>query len=551
MVKNIIEMSKKNPKELYIKYKKKYLNLKNMIGGGSTYHFSIDGIDMQPIDQYDNTEGLQAALESKKLIKIGEGIYLDAIKSKVYVFEDGNTNEYDLEYASSAGGGLSASGGTYYYMKSGSKHVDLGDLSIYYKDFIHDEEQSYDLVPSIMRPPERGRPEGTIAIYRDDDTEAQTERTADLGRYKKEYDEKLSGSLGRQEQDSAPASPVSASLQRLSLPSVPASPQSALSELSRMPTGERKPTFHIYTTGLYSPSFASNFWVCFNIFMTENDWSGYDISIFHHITDREKLDEITMQFLRRYPTEIVRRLLTPEEIIGRPAQFKFLFDCSGMVYNHPLEGLVFDKEYFDTNRMQSPSGLEFDKHIELFQGIHCPSTDDPKNYVVNIKDGKVLTVYDKLVEFNNSSDISGVIDKQEKLKDFKYLPEIILDMVLLEIDKMNFNDEKNRQLMLDILKNLKKYIRYDFLNLLTEYLTEQKEIRKEDKFISIIIQIMLERLIINMVGQQLGIENPDSDEYFQSMILKYVDLIHSYKYTFEHIENLLSAIIKSETQHRL
>jgi len=530
MVKNIIEMSKKNPKELYIKYKKKYLNLKNMIGGGSTYHFSIDGIDMQPIDQYDNTEGLQAALESKKLIKIGEGIYLDAIKSKVYVFEDGNTNEYDLEYASSAGGGLSASGGTYYYMKSGSKHVDLGDLSIYYKDFIHDEEQSYDLVPSIMRPPERGRPEGTIAIYRDDDDHEAGERTKGLGIFKKEYEE----------------------AQRTPRHAIETSLVSASSELSRMPTGEsdRKPTFHIYTTGLDSSS-SPLFKVYFHAFLANNNWSDYDVSIFHHITDREKLDEITMQFLRRYPTEIVRRLLTPEEIIGRPAQFKFLFDCSGMVYNHPLEGLVFDKEYFDTNRMQSPSGLEFDKHIELFQGIHCPSTDDPKNYVVNIKDGKVLTVYDKLVEFNNSSDISGVIDKQEKLKDFKYLPEIILDMVLLEIDKMNFNDEKNRQLMLDILKNLKKYIRYDFLNLLTEYLTEQKEIRKEDKFISIIIQIMLERLIINMVGQQLGIENPDSDEYFQSMILKYVDLIHSYKYTFEHIENLLSAIIKSETQHRL
>ncbi len=30
MVKNIIEMSGKSPKELYIKYKKKYMKLKNM-----------------------------------------------------------------------------------------------------------------------------------------------------------------------------------------------------------------------------------------------------------------------------------------------------------------------------------------------------------------------------------------------------------------------------------------------------------------------------------------------------------------------------------------
>ena len=507
MVKNIIEMSKKNPKELYIKYKKKYLNLKNMIGGASTYRVSIDGSDMQPIDQYDYTGVLQAALESKKLIKIGEGIYLDAIKSKVYVFEDGNTNEYDLQYSSGAGGGLSASGGTYYYMKSRGK-INLGDLSKHYKNFIQVEQQSYDLIPSIMRPPERGRPGGIIAIYRNDDDDEAGERTKGLGIFKKEYEE----------------------AQRTPRPAIETSLVSASSELSRMPTGERKPTFHIYTTGLDSSS-SPLFKVYFHAFLANNNWSDYDVSIFHHIIDRGTSDVVISILSSGYQTEIVRELLTPEEIIERPAQFKFLFDCSGMVYNHPLEGLVFDEEYFKTNRMQLPSGLKFDKHIELFQGMHCRLTDDPKNYVVNIDDDKVLTVYDKLVEFNNSNNMSGVIDEQEKLKGFVYLPQIILDRVLLEIGRMKFNDEENRQIMLNILQILQKNIRKDFLNLLTEILTEQKKIKKEDGFISITAQIMLERLIISIVGRNLYIEDPYSDEYFQSMILKYFGLIHSYPNT--------------------
>ena len=64
-----------------------------------------------------------------------------------------------------------------------------------------------------------------------------------------------------------------------------------------------------------------------------------------------------------------------------------------------------------------------------------------------------------------------------------------------------------------------------------QILTEQKKIKKEDGFISITAQIMLERLIISIVGRNLYIEDPYSDEYFQSMILKYFGLIHSYPNT--------------------
>jgi len=116
MVKNIIEMSGKSPKELYIKYKKKYMKLKNMIGGASEYQVSIDSGEMQPMSVIDEDGLLQTVLESKKLIKIGEGLYLDAIKSKVYVFEDGKINKYDLLYGSTSGG-LSSLGETYYYIK--------------------------------------------------------------------------------------------------------------------------------------------------------------------------------------------------------------------------------------------------------------------------------------------------------------------------------------------------------------------------------------------------------------------------------------------------
>jgi hypothetical protein len=317
-----------------------------------------------------------------------------------------------------------------------------------------------------------------------------------------------------------------------------------------MPTGERKPTFHIYTTGLYSPSFASNFWVCFNIFMTENDWSGYDISIFHHITDREKLDEITMQFLRRYPTEIVRRLLTPEEIIGRPAQFKFLFDCSGMVYNHPSEGLVFDKKYFDKHHIELREGLEFNKHIELFQGMHCPLLYYLNNYMIQIDDGKVLTVYDILVKFNKSRDSRGVIDILEPLQGFEYLPRTISNEVQTKIEQMLFDDEKNRGNMLNMLSSLKRQIRTDFLDELAYVLVKRASI--PDGLIKVPVMIMLERLIINMVGSTLGIERHDINEYFQLMTEKHGDAIRSYfqNSNDKSIEYLVESIIDLETQHR-
>ena len=432
MVKNIIEMSKKNPKELYIKYKKKYLNLKNMIGGASTYHVSIDESDMQPIDLYDDSGVLKAALESKKLIEIGEGIYLDAIKSKVYVFEDGKINEYDLAYGSSVGGGLSASGGTYYYMKSGSK-INLGDLSDLYKNFIQVEEQSYDLVPSITRHLERGRPEGTIAIYRDDDTEAQTERTADLGRYKKEYDEKLSGSLGRQEQYSAPASPVPASLQRLSLPlpSVPASPPkfplpSALSELSRLRTGEEKLTFYIYTTGLgYSinkPVYINygkglsrrkdesvhfiNKWENFLPLLLRILPKKFTRIIINHYDPFER-DETSGEIRRKFIAELILKdgTHTEEDKIVTSNFYEtgidmsklehphFVFDCAGVLDNNPERGLCID-----TDQGWVPA--------EGICGMYCPynTYKFPKGMIKYDETlDKCITVYDVLVSKNKES----------------------------------------------------------------------------------------------------------------------------------------------------
>lgn len=497
MVKNIIEMSKKNPKELYIKYKKKYLNLKNMIGGGSTYHFSIDGIDMQPIDQYDDTEGLQAVLESKKLIEIGEGIYLDAIKSKVYVFEDGNTNEYDLKYDSSAGGGLSASGKTYYYMKSESR-INLDDLSKHYKDFIKVGEQSYNLIPSITEHLERGRPEGTIAIYRDDDTEAQTERTADLGRYKKEYDEKLSGSHGRQEQDSAPASPVSASLQRLSLPSVPASPPkfplpSALSELSRLRTGEEKLTFYIYTTGLgYSinkPVYINygkglsrrkdesvhfiNKWENFLPLLLRILPGKFTRIIINHYDPFER-DETSGEIRRKFIAELILKdgTHTEEDKIVTSNFYEtgidmsklehphFVFDCAGVLDNNPERGLCID-----TDQGWVPA--------EGICGMYCPynTYKFPKRIIKYDKlHDKCITVYDVLVsknkKFRNNYIIGNFQGEYEGRGYSDLMKEIIVllykfarekytdDKLQEKLDKIDEDYDKICFLLINILINI-------------------------------------------------------------------------------------------------
>ena len=535
MVKNIIEMSGKSPKELYIKYKKKYMKLKNMIGGASEYKVSIDGTEMQPMRAIDEDGLLQTVLESKKLIKIGERLYLDAIKSKVYVFEDGKINKYDLNYGLTSGG-LSALDETYYYINSKGKRIKLDDLSKYYKNFIEFEGQSYNFIPSIMEFPEQRRPEGTIAIYRDDSKEEEA-ITAELGKFKKEYDE----------------------AQKTPKPTIGTLSQSASSELSRLTTGEEKPTFHIYTTGLNKSFAGIDYIKCFKVFMNlfnERFGSGVSVSIFHYVIDSDEQEGNTydkrelMALSNPYPTKIIRELLTPEIIIDTPATFKFVFDCSGMVYNHPSEGLVFDKKYFDKHHIELREGLEFNKHIELFQGMHCPLLYYLNNYMIQIDDGKVLTVYDILVKFNKSRDSRGVIDILEPLQGFEYLPRTISNEVQTKIEQMLFDDEKNRGNMLNMLSSLKRQIRTDFLDELAYVLVKRASI--PDGLIKVPVMIMLERLIINMVGSTLGIERHDINEYFQLMTEKHGDAIRSYfqNSNDKSIEYLVESIIDLETQHR-
>jgi hypothetical protein len=534
MVKNIIEMSGKSPKELYIKYKKKYMKLKNMIGGASEYEVSIDEKGMQPMSVIDEDGLLQTVLESKKLINIGEGLYLDAIKSKVYVFEDGKINKYDLQYGSS-GGGLSAYGETYYYIKSDGKRIYLDNLSKYYENFIEFEEQSYNFIPSIMEFPIQRRPRGTIAIYRDDSKEGEA-ITAELGKFKKEYDK----------------------TQRITKPTIGTLSQSTSSELSRLTTGEEKPTFHIYTTGLNKLYGGFDCFKCFKVFMNlfnEHFGSGVSVSIFHYVIDSDKQEGNTynerdlIALSQRYKTNIIKELLMPDIIIDKHATFKFVFDCSGMVYNHPLKGLVFDEKYFDKHRIGLKEGLSYDEHIELFQGMHCPLSDYPNNYMIQIDDGKVLTVYDILVKFNKSRGSPGVIDILGKIEGFEYLPETIFNEVRAIIKQRLFNSKKNRENMLSSLEILRKNIRNDFLDELAYVLDKRAII--PDGLITITVMIMLERLIINTVGSTLGIERPDSNEYFQSMTNKYGDAIRLYfqKPNDKPIEYLVESIIDSETQH--
>ena len=494
------------------------MKLKNMIGGASEYEVSIDEKGMQPMNVIDEDGLLQAALESKKLIKIGEGLYLDAIKSIVYVFEDGKINKYDLQYGSS-GGGLSAYGETYYYIKSDGKRIYLDNLSKYYENFIEFEEQSYNFIPSIMEFPKQRRPRGTIAIYRDDSKEGEA-ITAELGKFKEEYDE----------------------ARKTPKPAIGTLSQLASSELSRLTTGEEKPTFHIYTTGLNKLLGGFDCFKCFKVFMNlfnEHIGTSVSVSIFHYVIDSDKQEgntynkEELMALSNPYPTYIIPKLLTPEIIIDTPAQFKFLFDCSGMVYNHPLKGLVFNREYFDFNEMKLPSGLEFDKHIELFQGMHCPLSYDPKKYFIKIQDDKVLTVYDKLVEFNSSVGEGTIIDiDSEQIKrGYSYLPDKIYEDTNIMILGLSFEDESMSELMLELLEKLEKYINIELLDLLCKHLHHNHKVEKE--YINNICLIMLDRIIIGIVWKHFYEQIDEyadyvDNGYFNMMIYKYGKKIRSY-----------------------
>ena len=383
--------------------------------------------------------------------------------------------------------------------------------------------------------PIQRRPEGTIAIYRDDTKEGKA-ITAELEKFKKEYDK----------------------TQKTPKPTIGTLSQLASSELSRLTTGKEKPTFHIYTTGLNKLYGGFDCFKCFKVFMNLfNEHIGPDVSvfIFHYVIDSEKQEGNTynerdlIALSQQYPTYI-KNLLMPGIIIDKPATFKFVFDCSGMVYNHPLKGLVFDRKYFEEHQIGLRKKLSYDEHIGLFQGMHCPLSYDPNNYMIQIYDDKVLTVYDILVKFNKSRGSLGVIDILGKFEGFEYLPETIFNEVQAEIKRRLFNFKENEINMLYRLLLLKQNIRTDLLDDLADILVKRDTI--PDDFINITVMIMLERLIIDKVGSTLGIKRHGSNEYFQSMTNKYGDAIRLYfqKPNDKPIEYLVESIIDLENRHR-
>jgi len=426
MVKNIIEMSGKSPKELYIKYKKKYMKLKNMIGGASEYKVSIDSGEMQPIYTIDDGNALFAVLESLKyeFIRLGQNTYLDRIKSRVIVNEKGEIKTYTLKYEKiSKGGGLSTHTINYYYIDGkGNKH-NLGNIEDKYEELIDFNDKQYRLVPNIEGI-ELPRVPGIIAFKRTDDSDEPAIT-------KKKFLQLMSEKESRSTLYSLPAPEQSLATlpgQGLALPLLPQD-------------------FYIYTTGLgYSfnrPVAGKYFiqkWRNFLPYLLDKlPKSFHRIIIIHYDSFEEQYsssDEIDA-FINKL-VEDDRRVRVEREIVSfferksidmfilfslRPNHF--VFDCAYILQNHPLRGLCMNTVYMrgweETYRGKKLKGVPVSKYFgeeqlklpDSINGMHCPYQIykfPPYMIDYDTEEGRFVTVFDKLQKRNQAEGTNYVID---------------------------------------------------------------------------------------------------------------------------------------------